>query len=133
MATHPPAVQTASLPQFRIVNETRGIELAFAAEVADTAARRSKGLLGRDGLQPGGALWIVPCEAVHTFWMRFPLDLVYLNKSHRIVKVRRNVGPWRISACLRAHSVIEFASGSVHDENACPGDLLSIQPVYEVV
>lgn len=132
MAMHPPAAPTASFPRFRIMNETRGIELAFAAEIADTAARRSKGLLGRDGLEPGGALWIVPCEAVHTFWMRFPLDLIYLNKSHRIVKVRRNVGPWRISACLRAHSVIEFAAGAVHDGDALPGDLLSIQPVSEV-
>ncbi|HZB88509.1 MAG TPA: DUF192 domain-containing protein, partial [Terracidiphilus sp.] len=88
----------------RILNATRGIELASAARVAGTAAQRSKGLLGRAGLEPGEALWIVPCEAVHTFWMKFALDLVYLDRRHRIVKIRRNVPPWRLSGALRAHS-----------------------------
>lgn len=114
---------------FRIVNRTRGVELAQAAEVADTGASRSKGLLGRKGLAAGEALWIVPCESVHTIGMQFALDLVYLDRLNRIVKIRRNVPPWRLSACLRAYSVIEFPSGAIQKENANPGDQLAFSAI----
>jgi uncharacterized membrane protein (UPF0127 family) len=114
--------------RFRIWNETRGSALAAAAEVAGTGAQRSRGLLGRTGLAPGEALWIVPCEAVHTFFMKFALDLVYLDRRHRIVKIKRNVVPWRLSGCLRAHSVIEFAAGAPGPEAASVGDQLIFEP-----
>ena len=77
------------------VNVTRGTVLATRLEVAGTGPSRNKGLLGRDGLLPGEGLWIVPCEAVHTFFMRFPIDLVYLDRKNRIKKVRSSVGAWR--------------------------------------
>ena len=80
---------------------TRGTVLATRLELAGTGSSRTKGLLGRDGLLPGEGLWIVPCEAVHTFFMRFPIDLVYLDRKNRIRKLRSNVGAWRMSACLR--------------------------------
>jgi uncharacterized membrane protein (UPF0127 family) len=80
--------------------------------VADRGATRRKGLLGRDGLSAGEGLWILPCEAVHTFCMRFPIDLVYLDRKHQVKKVRSDVRPWRLSACLSAHSVLELASGN---------------------
>lgn len=115
--------------RFQIVNQTCGTELAHSVEVADTAARRSKGLLGRKGLAPGTALWIVPCESVHTFFMQFPLDLVYLDRHNRIVKIRRNVPPWRMSLCLRAHSVLEFPAGAVRPGNDAPGHQLLFIPV----
>ncbi|HZB89332.1 MAG TPA: DUF192 domain-containing protein [Terracidiphilus sp.] len=124
------AQQAAGRP-LRILNATRGIELASAARVAATAAQRSKGLLGRAGLEPGEALWIVPCEAVHTFWMKFALDLVYLDRRHRIVKIRRNVPPWRLSGALRAHSVIEFAAGAIRAQDAAPGDQLTLEAAEE--
>jgi uncharacterized protein len=110
--------------RFRLTNQTRDKELADSVEVADTAASRSKGLLGRKSLEPGTALWIVPCESVHTFFMQFPLDLVYLDRQRRVVKIRRNIPPWRISICLRAHSVLEFPAGAVLEDLAGPGDEL---------
>lgn len=111
-----------------ILNETRGGLLADRAEVADTAPTRSKGLLGRNGLAPGEALWIVPCESVHTFWMKFDLDLVYLDRRYRVVKVRKRVPPWRISVCLRAHSIIELPAGALSAIETEPGDQLAIGP-----
>ncbi|MGA2220107.1 MAG: DUF192 domain-containing protein, partial [Terracidiphilus sp.] len=75
-------------------------------EVADTGAKRSKGLLGRKGLAPGEGLWIVPCESVHTIGMQFPIDLVYIDRKKRVKKIRSAVPPWRLSACLSAHSII---------------------------
>ncbi len=99
--------------RFRISNLTRQTVLAGRAEVADREATRRKGLLGRDGLAPGEGLWILPCEAVHTFGMRFPIDLVYIDRKQRVRKVRSAVRPWRMSACLFAHSVIELAAGTI--------------------
>lgn len=112
-------------------NRTRRTQLASRVEIAGTGSTRTKGLLGRKGLPPGEALWIVPCEAVHTFWMQFALDLVYLDREHRIRKIRRNVPPWRISGCLTAHSVLEFAAGSVGEEIAQPGDQIDLTSITE--
>jgi uncharacterized membrane protein (UPF0127 family) len=111
-----------------VLNVTRNTRIAIRAEVAGSGVKRSKGLLGRKGLDAGGGMWIVPCEAVHTFFMQFPLDLVYLDKKHRIRKVRSNVGPWRISACLSAHSIIELPVGAIRDSQSQPGDIVKIEP-----
>jgi uncharacterized membrane protein (UPF0127 family) len=93
-------------------------------EVADGGAKRNKGLLGREGLSSGEGLWIIPCEAVHTFWMRFPIDLVYLDSKKRIRKLVNAVPPWRLSACLRAHSVLELPAGTIRATQTQPGDTL---------
>ncbi len=110
-------------------NVTRQIQLASKVEVAASGGKRSKGLLGRKGLAPGEALWIVPCEAVHTFGMQFALDLVYLDRHYRIRKIRRNVPPWRLSACLSAHSIVELAAGSISEADARPGDQIELTEV----
>src|ERR1700690_3216181 len=87
-----------------VYNLTRDTVLASAAEIADRGATRRKGLLGRSGLRDGEGLWIVPCESVHTIGMQFAIDLVYLDRNHRVRKVRSSVPAWRMSACLLAHS-----------------------------
>ena len=110
-------------------NATRGTVLATRLETADTAAARNKGLLGRERLLPGEGLWIVPCESVHTFFMRFAIDLVYLDRHLRVKKVRHNVGAWRISACLTAQSVLELPAGTVRESGTGRGDRLEIGPV----
>ena len=107
-------------------NLTRNTELADKAELAGSGVKRSKGLLGRKGLACGEGMWIVPCEAVHTFFMQFPIDLVYLDRKLRIKKIRGNVRPWRISACLAAHSVIELPAGTIRDTRTECGDALEI-------
>ena len=116
--------QDAPEIRLRISNLTRQTVLASSAELADKGEKRRKGLLGREQLYPGQGLWILPCEAVHTFGMQFPIDLVYLDRNHRIKKVRSNVPPWRLSACLTAHSVLELASGTIRDTQTKPGDKL---------
>ncbi len=111
----------------RVSNVTRQTLLASNVVVANKGATRRRGLLGRERLSPGEGLWIVPCEAVHTFGMQFPIDLVYLDRSHRIIKVRNDVPPRRLSVCLSAHSVIELASGTIRDTQTRPGDSLSLE------
>jgi uncharacterized membrane protein (UPF0127 family) len=108
----------------RVSNLTRNTLLATCMEVADSASTRNKGLLGRERLAPGEGLWIRPCEAVHTFWMRFPIDLVYLDRKNRIRKLCGAVQPWRLSACLTAHSVLELPSGTIRDTQTQIGDTL---------
>jgi hypothetical protein len=108
------------------VNVTRGTVLATRLELAGTGPSRKKGLLGRDGLLPGEGLWIVPCEAVHTFFMRFPIDLVYLNRKKQIKKLRSNVGAWRLSACMTAHSVMELPAGTIRETLTEQGDTVEI-------
>lgn len=110
--------------RWTISNLTRQTILAARVEVADHGAKRSKGLLGRACLMPGEGLWIVPCEAVHTFCMRFAIDLVYIDRHKRVMKVRSDVMPWRMSACLSAYSVIELAAGTVRETRTQAGDLL---------
>lgn len=113
----------------QVTNRTRGTVLATRLEVADSAPKRSRGLLGRAGLNGGEGLWIIPCESVHTFFMRFPIDLVYLDRKNKVKKVRSNVGPWRISACLYAHSVIELPAGTILATSTEAGDTLEFASV----
>jgi len=108
----------------RAINQTRNTVLATNLGVANQGGSRRRGLLGRDGLAPGEGLWIKPCEAVHTVGMRFAIDLVYLDRKHRVRKLRSNVAPWRLSACLSAHSVIELPAGTIRDTQTQRGDTL---------
>jgi len=107
-----------------IRNVTRGTVLARNVATADDAATRRKGLLSRTGLGVEDGLWIVPCESVHTFFMKFAIDLVYLDRSKRVKKVSRNVGPWRMSACLSAVSILELAPGTIDRSQTRRGDQL---------
>lgn len=115
--------------RMKIANLTRQAELASYAEVAAHGAARNKGLLGRSGLPPGEGLWIVPCESVHTFFMKFPIDLVYLDRNKCVKKVRSSVPAWRLSACLSAHSIIELPAGTIQRTKTAPGDRLEFFPV----
>jgi uncharacterized membrane protein (UPF0127 family) len=115
--------------RLKIVNLTRQSVLADCVEVADRGATRRKGLLGRDGLAGGEGLWIVPCESVHTFGMRFPIDLIYLDRSRKVKKVRSGVPPWRLSACLSAHSVLELLAGTIRTTQTKLGDRLEFSTV----
>ena len=112
--------------RLRAVNATRQTVLAARLEMAGSHAARSRGLLGRAGLGEGEGLWIVPCESVHTFFMRFAIDLVYLDRKQRVRKVRHAVAPWRLSACLTAHSVLELPAGAARASGTRRGDVVEI-------
>jgi uncharacterized protein len=123
-AQQPPPSDTP----LRVLNVTRGTVLATCLEVADSGAKRNKGLLGRKGLAPGAGLWIIPCESVHTFFMQFPIDLVYLDRKNRVRKVRGSVPAWRMSACLTAHSILELPAGVIRETQTECGDTLEFSP-----
>jgi uncharacterized membrane protein (UPF0127 family) len=112
--------------KIRVRNQTRDTILADHAEVADSSEKRRTGLLKHERLELGDGLWIVPCESVHTFFMKFAIDLVYLDKNHRVRKVRHAVPPWRLSACLTAHSILELPAGTAEQTRTQSGDQLVI-------
>ena len=113
--------------QIKVRNHDRGTILAEAADVADTSAKRRTGLLKHTGLAPGKGLWIVPCEAVHSFGMKFAIDVVYLDRKKRVRKIRKNLVPRRLSACLTAHSVLELPVGAIDSSRTEAGDQLEFE------
>lgn len=124
-----PSSLNAARSLLRVFNQTRNTVLATQLDLAGRGATRRKGLLGRDQLAPGEGLWIKPCEAVHTVGMRFAIDLVYLDRKHRIRKLRSAVPPWRLSACLTAHSVIELPAGTIRETQTRLGDMLEFTAI----
>ena len=106
---------------------TRDVVLADAAEVADTSAKRRTGLLKHTHLAPGDGLWIIPCESVHSFFMKITIDVIYLDRKHRVKKIRPEMVPWRVSACLTAHSVLELPAGTIARTGTQAGDQLEIK------
>jgi len=101
--------------------------VAERAEAADTSEKRREGLLKKTGLEPGEGLWIAPCEAVHCFFMKFTIDVVFLSKAKRVVKVRPGLKPWRIAGSLKAHSVLELRAGEIEARGVEVGDQLEME------
>jgi uncharacterized membrane protein (UPF0127 family) len=98
-----------------LVNQrTNGI-VATAVEIAVTRAERRRGLLGRDRLDASAAMILAPCLAVHTAFMRFPIDVVFVDRDGRAVKIVRDLQPWRIAVSRRAHAVVELAAGCLQE------------------
>jgi len=93
----------------------------------DSASRR-RGLLKHDSLADGTALIIAPSNAIHTFSMRFAIDVAFVRRDGRVVKVRPSVTPWRVSAAWGAFAVIEMAAGAFESSDTRPGDLLQVTP-----
>jgi len=115
------------MPKLRVANVTRGRVLADRAEIADTSAKRRTGLLKHTGLAPGEGLWIAPCEGVHTFGMKFPIDVLFLTKKKKVLKARRNMVRRRISFSLLAHSVLELPTGTLAETETQAGDQLEFE------
>ena len=114
-------------PPGRLMNARTGEVVADAAELAVTSASRRRGLLGRDGLDPGAALIIAPCNSVHTFFMRFAIDVVYVDRAGRVRKIVRALRPWRISAAMFAWAVIELGAGGLDGCDIERGDRLYVE------
>lgn len=102
--------------------------LATAVETAFDSAARKKGLLGRNGLEDGSALVIAPCSAVHTFAMRFPIDVIFAGKDGRVIKLRHALKASRVTGALRAFAVVEMAAGAIARAGVSVGDRLFVRP-----
>lgn len=123
-----PLLRRAGREGLRLVNERTGAVLATRLEAAFTSAARRRGLLGRHGLTTGGAVVIAPCFAVHTWFMKFPIDIVFASRDGRVARVRSRVRPWRVSVAWTAFATIELGAGVADEAGVRRGDRLIIQP-----
>lgn len=110
----------------RLVNKDTGNVVADALEIADTPWRRMRGLLGREGLGPGEALLIDPCGSIHTLFMRFPIDVVFLDRNWRVLKKVERLKPWRLSSCLGARRTVELPAGALAETDVAIGSTLAV-------
>jgi uncharacterized membrane protein (UPF0127 family) len=101
-----------------------GTTVSERCEVADRTLSRMRGLLGRDALEPGGGMLITREPSVHTFFMRFPIDVVFLGKANTIVKVVHDLQPWRMAGARRAVAVLELPAGAAAAAGLEPGMVL---------
>ena len=112
----------------RITNKTRGQVLADNARLVRSYWERLIGLMGRKALAQNEGLIIDPCSSVHMFWMRFAIDVIYVNKEHVIVGIDHDLRPWRIGHFYRkVQYVIELPAGKAHETGAQVGDRLILE------
>ena len=96
----------------KLLNKSKPSSLDFQLEKADGFFSRAVGLLGRDRLEDRTALWITRCRSIHTFFMKFSIDVVFVDKHLTVKKVLSNVAPWKMPLpVLSASSVFEFNGG----------------------
>lgn len=113
----------------RLVNARTERPVASTIELANTRATRRRGLLGRDGLPPGAALVLTPCNAIHTIGMRFAIDVVFVDSRGRVRKVVHNLRSWRMAVSPLSRATIEFPAGGLDAEAVKVGDRLYLAPV----
>lgn len=112
----------------KLLHRTTGECIAADLRLADTVWSRFRGLMGRKALGQGEGLWIRPCNGVHSFWMRFPIDIVFLDRDLKVVKLVENLRPFRLTIPVsNARSVIELAGGSIGQFGICKGDPLRVE------
>lgn len=111
-----------------IINRTRGAALAREAGIAGTWFARLKGLLGKKSLKAGEGLVLTPCNAIHTCFMRFAIDVVFINAYGRVLKVDEDLAPFRFSAQVKgAARVVELPAGTLRQSGTEVGDILEIE------
>jgi uncharacterized membrane protein (UPF0127 family) len=119
----------ASRP-LRLVHPATGRVLAERLLVPRTFVGRGLGLMFRRELPAGAGMWITPCNGIHMFFMRFPIDAVFLDRRARVVRVVPGLRPWRVVPLVfRAHSVLELSAGTVAGLGLERGEELAIEPV----
>ena len=111
-----------------ITNLSKNTILAKKVVLADTFFSRLKGLLGRDALGNQEALIIKPANSIHTFFMRFPIDLIFLDKQNRVTATKESIKPFRLtSPFLNAFSVIELPTNTIKNTQTQVGDILQLE------
>jgi uncharacterized protein len=110
-------------------NVDTGAVVASVVAVADTRASRAVGLLNRTGLEPGEGLWIVPSRGIHTWWMRFPIDILALDEDGVVIDQVANLRPWRIRLPRRGTAgVLELPVGTVTGTGTALGHRIAFEP-----
>lgn len=109
----------------RVMNASKNIVLVDNCRTADTFISRFLGLMGKPCLPSDSGLVITPCNSIHMFFMRFPLDVVFVDRNNTVVSLVENIKPWRVSGIAKkARSAIELTSGTIKRTQTEIGDKL---------
>jgi uncharacterized protein len=112
-------------PRFALRNED-GVVVCESCVLADRPLARMRGLLGRDSLPAGEGILLTPANCVHTWFMRFSVDVVFLGADLTVLGIREDVRPWRMTGWRRARSVLELRAGSCARRGIRPGARLAL-------
>ena len=122
-----PLVKDLSRP-YRLVNQRTGLTIAERLIPAFDSTTRRTGLLSYTSLPDDSAMVIAPSNAIHTLFMKFPIDVLFVAKNGRVVKVREELAPWRLAGAWGAFCVVEMAAGGLRASATQIDDLLCIEP-----
>ena len=114
------------LPLVRVRTEA-GTIVCERCELADRLLARTRGLLGRDSLAPGSGMLIDAAPSVHMFFMRFPIDVVFLDRNRKVVRIVHGLRPWRVAGARKAVAALELPAGSVAEAGLEEGDVLVLE------
>jgi uncharacterized membrane protein (UPF0127 family) len=116
-----PRTRSRRLPRTVRIVATNGGVVCTRCEVVERMLPRMRGLLGRSGLAPGEGMLINPAPSVMTFFMRFPIDVVFVDKAQTIVKIAHTLVPWRLAGSRRAVAALELPAGTAAALELEPG------------
>jgi len=117
----------------RAWNETRQRPLAERVQIAHSLWSRTRGLLGTRELPAGEGLLLEPCSSIHSFWMRYAFDALFLNRDGEIVHAISRMRPYRVSRpVFSAHSVLELPAGTIEATASRRGDRVRVGPALGV-
>ena len=120
-----PLLRSSQAP-FALTNARNNRIVARTLLTAFDSASRRRGLLEHESLEEGTALIIAPSNAIHTFSMRFAIDVAFVSRDGQVVKVSPAVAPWRIAASWRGFAVVELCAGALAASDTQPGDRLQV-------
>ncbi|WP_457577939.1 DUF192 domain-containing protein [Desulfomarina sp.] len=106
-------INSSRIPLFSHINRT------------ESCFERIRGLLGTASLEEGHGLLIKPCNSIHTFFMKIPIDVLFLDREDKVIRIKSHMKPGRLSTCLQASSVLELMAGQVHISGIQQGDRLT--------
>ena len=113
--------------EFARVRTAEGAVVCERCEVPKGSFGRARGLIGRSGLEPGTGMLIDAAPSVHMFFMRFPIDVVFLDRDRKVVRVVHRLRPWRVAGARRAVAALELPAGAAAELGIQEGDVLSLE------
>ncbi|MFA4015746.1 MAG: hypothetical protein RUDDFDWM_000839 [Candidatus Fervidibacterota bacterium] len=111
-----------------VKNKSKGTTLAHACLIATSTLERMKGLLGTKSLAEGFGMLLIPCRGIHTFFMRYAIDVVFIDAQMRVVNLVQSLQPWRLCAPLKTNAsmVLELPAGKIAQTLTAVGDELEV-------
>jgi len=119
--------ESPMVQELALMNARSGCMVATTTEVAVTRSARRKGLLHRTALDPSCAMVLAPCLMIHTAFMRFAIDVIFVDRAGRVVRIVPDLGPWRMAASFGAHATVELAAGALVSRDVVVGDYLYLE------